>query len=327
MKNIQASARKPGTERYHDRRGAGGHLVRYLHRLPLRHRILRTEQCQRGTQACAAIHPRERLFGRPELPLNLDILQSDDKDPAWRRQHRCHRGLPHLPAQVHCGKIFDRSFCFRRSRLPLPRVSTSTPRTPPSLPKRLLVIGLTLKFRRAGLSRREPAVRQGMEPLRSGSAAPRQPCEHRLDPYYIISVAWGILSRPAACRLGSRAFNYKRREGQGIINNDTEGETWTRTSLMVDVGQMVSGKKNVSRRSGLRAVAQQVSATMTNRASRHRTPRCCNSSISFWSRSRLGRYPDIGLVAFRAAHRATMRPPGRRSRCGSAGPRPQPGWL
>lgn len=178
--------------------------------------------------------------------VNLDLLQSDDKDPASGSDTGATEFYLTYRHQVHLGKLFDKRLAFG----PVKEVALTagfdlnTKNTRFAPRKRLLVVGPTLKFDVPGFL--DVSLLYGKEWNHCGLGSPACPkSEIAFDPQWMISVAWGIPFEAGPVPLKFQGFlNYNSEKGKDYANVDTEPETLMRASLMVDVGQMVAGKKN-----------------------------------------------------------------------------------
>lgn len=178
--------------------------------------------------------------------VNLDILQSDSNDPANGSDNGATEFYLTYRHQLHLGKAADKNLAFG----PVKEVAitagfdlnTKNSRFAPR--KRLLVAGPTLKFDVPGFL--DLSLLAGQEWNRCGLGAPACPqSDITFDPQWIISAAWGIPFQAGPVPLKFQGFlNYNSKKGRDYADVETEAEILMRTSLMVDVGQMVSGKNN-----------------------------------------------------------------------------------
>lgn len=175
---------------------------------------------------------------------NLDLLQSDENDPASGDNKG--EGDGALEAyvtyrhQLHLGKVFDTDLSFG----PVKEVALSagvdlnTKNTDFGPRKQLLVVGPTLKF----------AVPKGFldfsvfyahERNRNGFKPAGQK-DITFSDYTIYNVSWGLPFQAGPLPMKFQGFgNYNTAKGQG-----TTDEQLVRTSLMVDVGQLAFNKSN-----------------------------------------------------------------------------------
>ena len=182
--------------------------------------------------------------------LNLDVLQSDNQDPASPHARGTGTGATEFYLtyrhQLHLGKALDRSFAFG----PVKEVALTagfdlnTKNTAFAPRKRLLVVGPTLKFDVPGFL--DLSLLLGKEWNHcglGGLACPKS--DISFDPQWIVSAAWGIPFSAGAVPLKFQGFiNVIGEKGEDYADVQTHTETLMRTSLMVDVGQMAWGKKN-----------------------------------------------------------------------------------
>ncbi|MGB7989325.1 MAG: hypothetical protein WCF44_08005 [Candidatus Methylophosphatis roskildensis] len=180
--------------------------------------------------------------------LNLDILQSDDKDPANGSTNGATEFYATYRHQIHLGKAFDKNLAFgpvKEVALTL-GVDLNTKNTRFAPRKRLLLIGPTLKFDLPVPGFFDLSLLAGKEWNHCGLGAPACPrSDIAFDPQLVLSLVWGIPFQAGAVPLKFQGFlNYNTEKGNDYAGVKTKAETLMRTSLMVDVGQMVSSKKN-----------------------------------------------------------------------------------
>lgn len=179
--------------------------------------------------------------------VNLDILQSDDKDPAQGGDTGATEFYLTYRHQLYLGKLLDKDLSFG----PVKEVALTagfdlnTKNTAFAPRKRLFVVGPTLKLDVPGFW--DISLLYGRESNHCGLGAPACPdSEIYFDPQWIFSTAWGIPFQLGPMPLKFQGFlNYSSAKGKDYAGVKTEAETLMRTSLMVDVGQMATGKKNV----------------------------------------------------------------------------------
>jgi nucleoside-specific outer membrane channel protein Tsx len=177
---------------------------------------------------------------------NLDILQSDSEDKASNSDGGATEFYLTYRHQLHLGKIFDTSMAFG----PVKEVAITggfdlnTKNTAFAPRKRMLVLGPTLKFDVPGFL--DVSLLAAKEWNHCGLGAPAcQKSDIAFDPYLVFNVAWGIPFQLASVPLKFQGFlNYNTEKGKDYSGVKTKAETLMRTSLMVDVGQMVGGRKN-----------------------------------------------------------------------------------
>lgn len=174
--------------------------------------------------------------------VNLDIFQSDKADKAQNSTSGATEFYLTYRHQVHLGKAFDKSLAFG----PVKEVAVTagfdlnTKNSRVSPRKRLLVVGPTLKFDVPGFL--DVSLLFGKEWNNNSLGKVN---EVSFDPQWIISAAWGIPFNAGPVPLKFQGFaNYLSEKGDDYNGKKTKAETLMRASLMVDVGQMVWGKKN-----------------------------------------------------------------------------------
>ena len=178
--------------------------------------------------------------------INLDILQSDSNDPANGSANGATEFYLNYRHQLHLGRAADKNLAFG----PVKEVAitagfdlnTKNNRFAPR--KRLLVAGPTLKFNVPGFL--DLSLLAGQESNHCGRGAPAcSQSDITFDPQWIISAAWGIPFQAGPVPLKFQGFlNYNSKKGRDYADVETKAEILMRTSLMVDVGQMASDKKN-----------------------------------------------------------------------------------
>ena len=182
--------------------------------------------------------------------LNLDVLQSDNTDPASPHPRGQGTGATEFYLtyrhQVHLGKAFDTSLAFGAVKevALTAGFDLNTKNTAFAPRKRLLVLGPTLKFDVPGFL--DVSLLFGKEWNHCGLGAPACPqSDISFDPQWILSAAWGLPFNAGAIPLKFQGFvNVIGEKGKDYAGVKTHTETLMRTSLMVDVGQMAWGKKN-----------------------------------------------------------------------------------
>ena len=175
--------------------------------------------------------------------LNLDVLQSDKADPANGGGSGATEFYLTYRHQVHLGKVFDRSFAFGpvKELAVTAGFDLNTKNTAFSPRKRLLVLGPTLKFDVPGFL--DVSLLFGREWNQNKLGSPKQ--RIAFDPQWILNAAWGIPFTVGPVPLKFQGFaNHLSKRGADYNGRKTKAETLMRAALMVDVGQMVSGRKN-----------------------------------------------------------------------------------
>jgi nucleoside-specific outer membrane channel protein Tsx len=184
--------------------------------------------------------------------VNLDVLQSDDKDPASGGDTGATEFYLTYRHQLHLGKAFDRSLAFG----PVKEVAftagfdLNTKNTAFAPRKRLIVAGPTLKFDVPGfldvsLLWGKEWNHCGLDPRPGSTFDPCPKSDISFDPQWIVNVSWGIPFQAGPVPLKFQGFlNHIGEKGRDYAGVKTENETLMRASLLVDVGQMISGRKN-----------------------------------------------------------------------------------
>ncbi|WP_104204729.1 outer membrane protein OmpK [Billgrantia saliphila] len=177
--------------------------------------------------------------------LNLDVLQSDDADPASGGESGATEAYLTYRHQLHFGKLFDEPLAFG----PVKDVGLTggfdlnTKNTEFAPRKRMLVVGPTLKF----------DLPKGFLDLSLFYAHEWNHCgagfcevnEIEFAPYYQINLAWGLPLELGALPLKFQGFyNFNHEKGDDYQGNATESEQLLRTALMLDVGRLAWGEEN-----------------------------------------------------------------------------------
>jgi len=176
--------------------------------------------------------------------LNLDIFRSDEADPAVRGGDK---GATEFYLvyrhQLHLGKALGKRFAFGPVKeLALTAgFDLNTKDSPVQPRKRVLVAGPTLKFDVPGFL--DVSLLFGREWNQNKLGSPKQ--RIAFDPQWILNAAWGIPFTVGPVPLKFQGFaNHLSKRGEDYNGRKTKAETLMRAALMVDVGQMVSGRKN-----------------------------------------------------------------------------------
>ena len=178
---------------------------------------------------------------------NLDVFQSDSKDPASGSNNGATEFYLTYRHQFHLGKLLDRSLAFG----PLKEVAITagfdlnTKNTRFAPRKRLLVVGPTLKFDVPGFL--DVSLLLGKEWNHCGLGSPACPrSDISFDPQWIVSTSWGIPFQAGSLPMKFQGFlNVIGEKGKDYAGVRTHTETLMRTSLMVDVGQLAGSRKNM----------------------------------------------------------------------------------
>ncbi|EPC02089.1 hypothetical protein L861_04860 [Litchfieldella anticariensis FP35 = DSM 16096] len=178
---------------------------------------------------------------------NLDILQSNDSDPAHGSDSGATEAYLTYRHQLHYGKLSDEPLAFG----PISDIALTggfdlnTKNTAFAPRKRQVVLGPTLKF---DLSRGflDVSLLYSREWNHCGldaCGAPGNRNSISFDPYYQLSVAWGVPFDVGALPLKFQGFyNYNSEKGKDYFNVETKPEQLMRTSLMLDVGKLAWGE-------------------------------------------------------------------------------------
>lgn len=185
--------------------------------------------------------------------LNVDLLQSDNNDPANGDLKGEGDGATEAYLtyrhQLHLGKVFDTDMSFG----PVKEVAVTagfdlnTKNTAFAPRKQLLVVGPTLKF---GLPKgfADLSLFYAYERNHCGIAPcgfPGNSSDISFDPYYIVNLAWGVPFNAGPVPMKFQGFgNYNGAKGKDYFNAETKPEVLVRTSLMVDVGALAFDKNN-----------------------------------------------------------------------------------
>lgn len=177
--------------------------------------------------------------------LNLDLLQSDSSDPANGGESGATEAYLTYRHQLHYGKLFGEALSFG----PVKEVALSggidlnTKNTEFAPRKRMLLAGPTLKF----------DVPRGFVDLSLFYAHEWNHCgasfcdvgEIEFEPYYQISLAWGLPFEVGVLPMKLQGFyNYNGKKGNDYQGNATKPEQLMRTSLMLDVGKIAWSEEN-----------------------------------------------------------------------------------
>lgn len=180
--------------------------------------------------------------------LNLDILQSDDMDPANGGSTGATEFYATYRHQFHLGKLLDKNLAFG----PVKEVAATagfdlnTKNTAFAPRKRLLVAGPTLKFDVPGVF--DISLLLGKEWNHCGLNDKICPTHDiSFDTQFIVSAGWMIPFSAGPVPMKFQGFgNYMSKKGKDYAGVETAPETLIRTSLMVDVGQIAFSKKNLA---------------------------------------------------------------------------------
>ncbi|MEY5099893.1 MAG: hypothetical protein RJA36_2612 [Pseudomonadota bacterium] len=177
--------------------------------------------------------------------LNVDTLMSDSKDPANGANSK---GAQEIYItyrnQLSMGKAFD----LPTKVGPLSDVALTagfdfnSKNTAFAPNKRALVFGPTLKFDVPGFL--DVGLWYYREQNHKGVGSPPNP-NVTFDGALMLSTSWGIPFQAGGAPMKFQGFlNYIGSKGLDYNNKSTAPETLMRTSVMLDVGQVVYGRKN-----------------------------------------------------------------------------------
>jgi len=179
--------------------------------------------------------------------VNLDVLMSDHNDPANGGDSGATEFYLTYRHQLHASKVLGKAMAFgpvKDMALSL-GADLNTKNTAFAPRKRLLLLGPTFKFDVPGFL--DVSLFYAREWNHCGLNAPV--CKRNsilFDPYLLFNVSWGIPFNAGSVPMKFQGFlNYATEKGKDYGYVDTAAETLMRTSLMVDVGQMATGTKNV----------------------------------------------------------------------------------
>jgi len=182
--------------------------------------------------------------------INLDVFKSDRNDPAKGGGSGATEVYLTYRNQFQYGKVFGQPLAFGPVKdLALTAgVDINTKNNEFGPNKRMLVLGPTVKFALpAGFI--DASVYYAREWNHCGLAVCALPANQRdilFKPYYQFNVNWGIPFNLAALAMKFQGYySLNGKKGDDYQNNPTGVEQLMRTSLMLDVGQLGWGQKNV----------------------------------------------------------------------------------
>ncbi|WP_095077338.1 hypothetical protein [Pseudomonas sp. Irchel s3h17] len=182
--------------------------------------------------------------------INLDVFKSDSTDPAKGGGTGATEFYLTYRNQLQYGKVFDKPLAFG----PVKDVALTagfdlnTKNNEFASEKRLLVLGPTLKFALpAGFL--DASVLYAREKNHCGLDVCGKPGNHNdllFDPFVQFNLTWGVPFMAGPLPLKFQGFyTYSSEKGDDYQNRPTAAEQLMRTSLMLDVGQLGWGEKNV----------------------------------------------------------------------------------
>lgn len=180
--------------------------------------------------------------------LNIDYFKSDSKDPASGTDSG---GAAELYLtyrhQLQYGKVTGTPLAFGviRDVGLTAGFDLNTKDNAAAARKQVIVVGPTLKFDVPGF------LDVGLWYYRERNHCGIPPClepgarsEVTFDPTYLINATWGIPFEVGSVPLKFQGFvNFVGSKGKDYTGHDTAKETLLRTSLMVDVGQVLASHK------------------------------------------------------------------------------------
>lgn len=176
--------------------------------------------------------------------VNLDVLQSNDKDPAQGGGTGATEFYLTYRHQVQLGKAFDKKLSVGpvKDFAITAGFDVNTKDTGVAPRKRLLVAGPTLKFDVPGFL--DVSLLLAKENNHNGFGT--QTKSISFDPQLMLNVSWGIPFQAGSAPMKFQGFlNYLNEKGNDYNGVRTSPETLMRASLMVDVGQMAFSRKNM----------------------------------------------------------------------------------
>lgn len=187
-------------------------------------------------------------YSRGQNFFNLDVLQSDSKDPASGSDSGATEAYLVYRHQLHYGKVFGEPLAFG----PVGDVALTagfdlnTKNSAFAPRKRQLLLGPTLKF---DLPRGflDVSLLFSHEWNHCGQVCDNAGVDNRIsfDPYYQLNIAWNVPFDAAALPMKFQGFyNLNGSKGEDYFGNDTGTEQLLRSSLMLDVGQLGWGESN-----------------------------------------------------------------------------------
>jgi nucleoside-specific outer membrane channel protein Tsx len=183
--------------------------------------------------------------------LNIDYFKSDSKDPAsGTGSSGASEFYLTYRHQLQYGKVTGTPLAFGviRDVALTAGFDLNTKDTTLGPRKQVIVVGPTIKFDVPGF------LDLGLWYYRERNHCGIPPClepgassDLTFDSTYLINATWGIPFEVGSVPLKFQGFvNYVGTKGKDYTGHDTAKETLMRTSLMVDVGQVLVGRKNVA---------------------------------------------------------------------------------
>ena len=181
--------------------------------------------------------------------LNIDYFKSDSKDPASGTDPGgAAESYLTYRHQLQYGKVTGTPLAFGgviRDVALTAGFDLNTKDNAVASRKQVIVVGPTVKFAVPGF------LDVGVWYYRERNHCGIPPClepgarsEVTFDPTYLINATWGIPFEVGSVPLKFQGFvNFVGSKGKDYTNHDTAKETLVRTSLMVDVGQVLASYK------------------------------------------------------------------------------------
>jgi nucleoside-specific outer membrane channel protein Tsx len=181
--------------------------------------------------------------------LNIDYFKSDSSDPASGPDSggavEFYLTYRH---QLQYGKLTGKPLAYGgviRDTALTAGFDLNTKNTTLAPRKQVFVVGPTVKFDVPGFL--DVGLWYYRERNHCGIApclAPDAHSEVTFDPTYLLNATWGIPFHAGTLPLKFQGFvNFVGAKGKDYTNHETARETLMRTSLMLDVGQVVAGRK------------------------------------------------------------------------------------
>lgn len=182
--------------------------------------------------------------------INLDVFKSDSTDPAKGGGTGATEFYLTYRNQLQYGKVFDKPLAFGpvKDVALTAGIDLNTKNNEFASEKRLVVFGPTLKFALpAGFL--DASVLYAREWNHCGLNVCSNPGNHTdllFDPFLQFNLTWGVPFMAGPLPLKFQGFyTYSSEKGDDYQNRPTAAEQLMRTSLMLDVGQLGWGEKNV----------------------------------------------------------------------------------
>jgi len=183
--------------------------------------------------------------------LNIDYFKSDSKDPAsGTGSSGASEFYLTYRHQLQYGKVTGTPLAFGviRDVALTAGFDLNTKDTTLGPRKQVIVVGPTLKFDVPGF------LDVGLWYYRERNHCGIPPClepgahsDLTFDATYMLNATWGIPFEVGSVPLKFQGFvNLVGPKGKDYTGHDTAQETLMRTSLMVDVGQVLAGRKNMA---------------------------------------------------------------------------------